>query len=209
MLSVKRKSLFDRCGTSPPSFRGDVQSQVLIYMSIRAIVTAWKTDGTLSVVQRDVETKAAARCVVAYQTVQQAFSGPWSSASEQDRYRTVKAIIDLFIDGEAMAVRVPPSKSARAQLALLDPTDDAVWEFRTRPGKKKGGHRYGVRVFGMFADKNLFVAMSPAFKEDLLDESDYPREIEFCKRQWRMLFPSYKPRLGDPPDAYLSNWHLS
>ena len=146
---------------------------------------------------------------MAYQTVQQAFSGPWETTAEQDRYGTVKAIIDLFIDGEVMAVRIPPSTSARAQLALLVPADGEVWEFRTRPEKKKRGHRYGVRVFGMFADKDLFVAMSAVFKEDLLDDSDYPREIEFCKRQWRTLFPTYDPHLGDPPNAYLSNWSLS
>jgi hypothetical protein len=150
-----------------------------------------------------------ARCVVAYQAVQQALSGPWASATERDRYATVKAVIDLFIDGEEIAVRVPPSTSARAQLALLDPATDEVWEFRTRSQKKKGGHRYGVRVFGMFADKNLFVAMSSVFKEDLLDDDDYLREVEFCKRQWRILFPPYPSHLGNPPDAYLSNWKLS
>lgn len=63
-------------------------------------------------------------------------------------------------------------------------------------------------MFGMFAAKDLFVAMTAAFKEDLLNETDYPAEIERCKREWRRLFPSYNPSLGDSADAYLSNSFL-
>jgi hypothetical protein len=205
-LGFSAARVFDRCYLSPSSFRRTIQPQVLIYMSIRTIIAAWKINGTLFAVKRDVETREAAACVVACQMVQQAFTGPWASDAERDRYATVKAVVDLFIDGEVIAVRVPPSTSAKAQLAQLAPAENGVWEFRTRRGRKKSDHRYGVRVFGMFAAKDLFVAMSSVFKEDLLDDSDYPREIEFCKRQWRMLFPTYDPHLGDTPDAYLSNW---
>lgn len=115
-----------------------VRFLVLTYMSIHAIVSARIVDGALSPVRRDLETGAPERCVVACQNVQRALSGPWVSTVEENRYRTIKAIIDLFIDGEVMAVRMPPSRSVRAQLALLAPPENAVWEFRTRPEKKKG-----------------------------------------------------------------------
>lgn len=172
-------------------------------MSIHDVIHEWKADGTLSVVQRQVQTRPAVRCVVANRFVQTMLCGPWNSSVEEDRYLTAKATIDLFIDGEVMAVRVPPSKSAKAQIALLDPNSALVWEFRTRPSQR---HRYGVRVFGMFADKNLFVALSAVFKEDLLDKSEYPKEMAFCRQRWMTLFQPYNPNLGAAPDAYLSDW---
>ncbi len=175
-------------------------------MSIRTIVSAWETDGALSVVRREVETTTAARHVVAYPGVQRILSGPWQSAIEENRYRTMKARIDGFIAGDVIVVRMPPSRSAKAQLALLDPPGLAVWEFRTRPENKGNGHRYGVRLFGMFAEKDFFVAMSGVFKEDLLDESEYPKVMTFCKRKWSTHFPSYNPKLGASADAFLSNW---
>ena len=175
-------------------------------MSILTILSAWIADGTLSVIHREVERTAPARCVVACQEAQRALTGPWRSAVEEDRYRSVKATIDSFIDGDVIAVRVPPSKSAKAQLALLEPPNAAVWEFRTRPERKKGAHRYGVRIFGMFVKRDIFIAMSGVFKEDLLDKSEYVEEIAFCVQRWRSLFASYNPNQGTSADVYLSNW---
>jgi hypothetical protein len=173
-------------------------------MSIQTMIDAWENEGSLTVVRRVVETSPPKRCVMATNEVLLELGGPWPSRQEEeDRYRTAKAVIDLFIDGTYMAVRVPPSTSAKAQLALLLPNNARVWEFRTRPSKK---FRYGVRVFGMFAKKDLFIAMATAFKEDLLDDSDYPEQIAFCVRTWSTYFQSYDPDLGTPPDAYLSNW---
>lgn len=178
---------------------------VLTYMAIQVMLDEWEADGTLSEVQRFVPRPRPRRRVMATKDVLQALSGPWTSKRAEERYRTVKAVIDLFIDGMEMSVRIPPSKSAKAQLALLEAPEARVWQFRTRPDKLHNGFRYGVRVFGMFARKDLFVAMSTAFKEDLFDDADYPNHIAFCRREWNGLFAAYDPDLGVPPDAYLSN----
>jgi hypothetical protein len=176
-------------------------------MSIGVLGSAWKADGTLSCVQHEIESESRVRRVLACKEIQGRLSGPWGSGTEDERLQQIKAVIDLFIAGQVMAVRIPPSTSAKAQLACLNPWRDCVWEFRTRPVKKKGAFRYGVRVFGMFASKDLFVAMRVAYKEDLLlTEREYRREVERCKRIWRMLFPSFNPRFGDSADDYLSNF---
>lgn len=178
-------------------------------MSIRTIIAAWETDGSLSVVRREVEAASPVRCVMATRYAQSKLSGPWGSIAEEERFRTIKAVLDSFISGDVMAVRVPPSKSARAQIALLEPPEAAVWAFRTRPDKVRNNLRYGVRVFGMFAERDLFIAMSAEFKENLLDESEYSEEIAFCRRRWGAFFSSYDPVLGSNHDAYVSNYILS
>lgn len=190
----------------PTRFLSQHPASSLTYMSIHHILALWEADGTLTAVRRAVEVKPAVRCVMATRLVHSLLSGPtWNSHREEERYRTVKAVIDGFIDGNAMRVRLPPSKSIQAALALLDPADAGVWEFRTRPDKQRNRSRYGVRVFGIFAERDLFVAYSTVFKEDLLDTTEYTRELEFCRRQWRTHFYPYLPVVGATLDDYVSN----
>jgi len=135
-------------------------------MSILDMITTWKADGKLAIIRRTVETSPPVAYVLATPGVQSALHGPWNSNIEEERYRTMKAVLDLFSDGDVMSVRMPPSKSARAQLALLTPSEAAVWEFRTRPDKKRLGLRYGVRVFGMFAKKRFVHRVLDRFQRE-------------------------------------------
>jgi hypothetical protein len=175
-------------------------------MSIDDLISAWKADGTLSCVQHAIGSAPTVRRVLACKMVRDRLVDASGSGLESGRLQVARATIDLFIEGELIAVRVPPSTSARAQLACLSPWHDHVWEFRTRPDRR---FRFGVRIFGMFAARDLFIAMCLEFKEELLlTETEYPRVIESCKRVWRILFTPYSSNLGDDVNDYLSKYNL-
>ena len=81
-------------------------------------------------------------------------------------------------------------------LALLEPSIDEVWEFRTE--------KPGIRVFGRFAEYNIFVALNTELRENI--DADFAREKEECKRLWRHFFQSYKPLHGTAISDYIDNF---
>lgn len=120
-------------------------------------------------------------------------------SSQSVRFREARAVVDAFTEGLIISARYPPSKSVRAQLALLEPSSDEVWEFRSRKPKP------GARVFGRFADVDLFIALGIEFREEIDD--DFAREKEACRRQWRTYFQSYQPLKGNDLSDYLTSYY--
>jgi hypothetical protein len=95
-------------------------------------------------------------------------------------------------------VRLPPSKKVTAYLALLQDAKDEVWEFRCRDPNPQ------IRIFGRFAEKDLFIAFIKRNRPELSND-EYQPVMEECKRHWRTLFPSYNPHHGSSADDYVSN----
>lgn len=127
-----------------------------------------------------------------------ALQGPWSTVRDEVRLSRARQDVDNFISGAMMSARMPPSKDVHAQLALLDPASGEVWEIRSRDPKP------GVRIFGRFSERNYFIALTVVFREQLATDDDWSREIERCKREWRVLFPSYNPISGSEVHTYAS-----
>ena len=171
----------------------------LTYMSIRTVIQAWAETGELDLLQPALVSSSRERWVFGSREVRAALLGPWECIENEVRLSRARAAIDTFIGGGWMSARMPPSKSVRAQIALLEPASDKVWEFRSRDPKP------GVRIFGHFAEKDHFVALTVAFREQLDTEEDWRREIERCKRQWRTFFSSYKPMSGADVHEYATN----
>lgn len=172
---------------------------LLTYMSIRAVIQEWTTEGSLSLLQPALVSSPRVRWVFATAEVSSALLGPWETIRDEVRLSRARADIDTFINGTLMSARMPPSKSVSAQLALLDPAGDEVWEVRSRDPKP------GVRIFGRFAEKDHLIALTRAFREDLQSNDDWLRETERCKRQWKLFFPSYTPFTGSTVHDYGSN----
>lgn len=169
-------------------------------MSIREVITSWVVDGNLIIFQPALASAPYVRTVIATREVTQKLCGPWDDDIATERFTQARAVVDAFISGLAIATRFPPSTSARAQLALLTNEEEEVWEFRSRKPKP------GVRVFGHFAEKDLFVALTIELRENIDETFTY--EKESCKREWRIFFPSYKPFRADWAEHYLSNHKL-
>jgi hypothetical protein len=140
-----------------------------------------------------------ARHIFATKEVCDAVLGPWTDAKIEARFGRARAYLDTFTSGDLMSVRMPPSRSARAMIALLEDAKDQVWEIRVRDP------RPGTRIFGRFAEKDVFLALNVGFREKYKTDADWTPDIEKCKRTWRTYFPTYKPLSGGKADDYISN----
>lgn len=168
-------------------------------MSIRDILREWINAGEMVVLEPALDAMPTVRFVIATKEVAAEICGSWENKDCEIRYARARAVIDAFIGGARIAVRYPPSRSARAQLALLDPPQDQVWEFRSLEPKP------GVRVFGRFSEPNVFVALATELRENIDD--DFTKEKERCKREWRKFFTPYRPHQGYSLAEYLTNFH--
>jgi hypothetical protein len=145
-----------------------------------------------------LESTPCVRRIFATKEVSDAVFGPWANATIEARFGRARAYLDTFISGDLMSVRMPPSKSVSAQIALLEDDKDQVWEIRVRDPKP------GVRIFGSFTEKDVFLALTIGFREKYKTDADWVPPIERCKRTWRTYFPTYTPLSGSQPDDYVS-----
>jgi len=96
------------------------------------------------------------------------------------RLGQLQADLELFVEGQPIDPKY---------LFLLSPARQAVWEIRSvRPNPS-------IRVLGLFAKRNTFVATNFALREDLGGWQS--REWKEVKRAalagWRRLFHTYQP----------------
>ena len=159
----------------------------------------WVRSGDLVVLEPALQATATVRHVIATREVYEELCGEWDDIECEIRYARARAVVDAFIGGLRLAARHPPSTSAKAQIALLNPPEEQVWAFRSREPKP------GVRVFGCFAEIDVFVALNTELKENI--DADYVREKEKCKRAWRQFFPTYTPLKGTSLADYLTAFH--
>lgn len=165
-------------------------------MSIRDLIREWENSGQLAVVPPALPSIASLRYVIATAEVRNRLCGTWADQTMGVRYARARTVVDAFTQGLAIATRLPPSTSARAQLALLSEAREEIWEFRSRDPKP------GVRVFGRFAEKDVFLALWTELKENI--DEDYTDEKEKCKKVWRKLFYPFKPFTPELGGEYLT-----
>jgi hypothetical protein len=109
-----------------------------------------------------------------------------------------RATLDAYVTGKRVAVRFPPSKNVKADLALLDAPIDEIWEFRCTSAKPQ------IRVFGRFAERDLFIALIMRNKHQCSTNEDYGYVKSECKRNWNYFFHAYRPHSGMHQDDYVS-----
>ncbi len=104
--------------------------------------------------------------------------GPWETATWEKRWYRARQYLDDFIDGVRFTVRSEPRKKSTCDISLLDPSVNEIWEMRCRDSKP------GLRIFGSFAKKDVFVALTCAPHECLGIESDWNEAIQHFKQEW-------------------------
>src|SRR5712692_9566878 len=87
-------------------------------------------------------------------------SGGWST-QERIRIEELRVELDYFMDGRRIDLRPLLSLNEYAHMAVLDPPADEVWEFRSVDPKP------AMRVFGSFAARDKFIALTWAWRKDL------------------------------------------
>lgn len=100
--------------------------------------------------------------------------------AESQRIGHLRADLERFVVGETVYPKY---------MFLLYPLRDGVWEIRSVSPDPS------IRVLGLFASKNVWVATNYARREDLGGWQS--REWKAVKREaaarWRYLFPAYQP----------------
>lgn len=114
------------------------------------------------------------------------------------RWLTARAVFESFVDGKWMTVKSKPK--SRAQLAILYPHEDEIWEIRdVKP-------RPSLRVLGSFILRDVFVALAPYERAQLGEKGsmEWANALRDYKAQWIQLFDGHRPMSGSFPDDYLS-----
>ncbi len=113
--------------------------------------------------------------------------------TNRDR-RRLQALFDRFISGDFIAIGLEPPVMG-TDIKRLSPATAEVWEF------KVGKTHSQLRVFGRFAARNTFVALTgPVDRENL----NYQTEIARCQQEWRNLFGRQPPLFGVRESDYIS-----
>jgi len=172
-------------------------------MSIHEEIKYWIGQGRLFQVFPRLPGSPVNRVLIANEDVNRLVTGPWMDPQEEVRCGRLWADFDRFIEGRLISVSLtdPYSKPKTTYMARLDPLEDDVIEIRSRDPKP------GMRVFGRFADKDLFVALNWEYRGNLGGPSDkeFDREREICKARWRQLFPTYESIGGRDIDEYFAD----
>jgi|SRR5699024_11097010 len=122
----------------------------------------------------------------------------------------LRAWVDGFIGGRYVSVGT--RRSRRADLKILEPRVDSIWEL----GKQQ---KPGTRLFGRFARKDVFVVTSIRTSQQLYEQSSqdataerYPiwdEQIALCKAEWQRLFGDQSPVTGGDMHDYLTKYNLA
>ena len=121
--------------------------------------------------------------------VKECVAGKMNQRWEGYRCAQLRARLDAFTLGYQFTIGQDPSnKSSDAMLARTHPTKDRIWSIRSTEPKP------GIRCFGAFGGKDLFIALTWEFREDINSARDWKYEIDRCKASWSDIFGS-TPRL--------------
>ena len=122
-------------------------------------------------------------------------SQAFADSDEAIRYAECRAHLDNFVRNNWVSFGWKPrDKKSSAHLARVAPVNQYVMDFRS--WDESGG----IRVFGCFAQRDWFVALTWQLRENVVWDDD----IRACREAWTGLFNEPPPDLGNTPKAYLS-----
>jgi hypothetical protein len=99
------------------------------------------------------------------------------------RVAELQADLEVFVEARTIDPKY---------LFLLYPSRDAVWEIRSVRENPS------IRVLGLFAWKDIFIATNHALREELggWDSREWRIVKRTARAEWRKLFSPYEPRVG-------------
>lgn len=156
-------------------------------MSIRDEIRYRLSNGELFQVLPTLPSGTVARSLFASVEVNRLIKGPWQDDQEAYRCGVLWDDCDRYVEGRlvTMSLNEPYKKPKATYMVRLDPLRDNVWEIRCRDPKP------GFRIFGGFADTNIFLALTAAPRETLPESRDWRDARERCKASWRRMFHTY------------------
>lgn len=107
--------------------------------------------------------------------------------------RKLQRLFDRFISGAAISVAFRKNIIG-SDMKRLSPSSVEVWEFKVKA-------RPQLRVFGRFAQKDVFLALTGPVERR---NCDYDVEITQCQQEWSRLLPEHSPIYGSTIYDYIS-----
>ncbi len=121
----------------------------------------------------------------------------------QRRMGLLASDLGYFSRGGIMTVGYGRDKSCR--IKSLDPRSREIWELRCKDPKPQ------VRMFGRFADVDVFVVTHACFRDQLgsthltkYNGNTWEAEIKRCENIWNQLFQGHPPHSGSNIRDYIS-----
>lgn len=123
------------------------------------------------------------RALFVNERLNEVLASPIKDADWERRVAELQADLEVFVTARSIDPKY---------LFLLHPVCDAVWEIRSTRETPS------IRVLGLFAWKDVFIATNHALRTDL---GEWPsKEWKAAKRAaraaWRQLFHPYDPKVG-------------
>ncbi|MCC0013849.1 MAG: hypothetical protein H6881_08230 [Rhodobiaceae bacterium] len=105
---------------------------------------------------------------------------------------------DTFISGNLVTVG---GRHDDSFMKLLEPEDEQVWEIRSISPKPS------IRVFGRFAEPDVFVATNKGFRADLggFGSVGFKRAMTTCLQEWRKCFQNWPAFTGRHFNDYITS----
>jgi hypothetical protein len=140
------------------------------------------------------------RSVYAAEPLWRILCGPWVSDDEERQAGTLNNYLAHFIQGGELIVSADPRELV-CQLKRLEPPPPEIWEMRVSEPSP------GIRVFGRFAHKDIFIAL--LWEDRILLGPFGSRRWKYfaskCEQDWHKYFPRHNPVEGRSINEYLSN----
>jgi hypothetical protein len=112
----------------------------------------------------------------------------WHNVSGQ-----TAVLFDRFIAGKEIGFGMDPRSHYGALVARNSPIEDGICDFRVMNPQPS------VRVFGGFAEQDLFIAMTYQIRTRL----PFNLAVRRASQQWARLFPDHKPVTATTVDEYV------
>jgi hypothetical protein len=176
-------------------------------MSIRDVINSRLAERALFLLEPVMPDDPVQRTMLISPEVRHLLSGPWGTDSDARRANRLRADLERFITGQLVGLCLTPYQARTAYMGRLDRPEDEVWDIRSVDPSP------GLRVFGRFAERDVFIALSwRPRSEDWASRkalrSGKSLEWHFvileCHAHWKRLFPGYQPVRGESISDYVS-----
>ena len=125
---------------------------------------------------------------------------PFSDTAEGERFAAFAADLNAFSELNDITISENPLvKPPDVMLARVAPVEADYWSIRVIEPEGTAG----LRSLGAFVCKDVFVALTWDFREDI---SDFAAEVADVQDVWRDYFGELTPFSGSSLDEYLTNY---
>lgn len=142
------------------------------------------------------------------------FKGPWLSETAAKRAGRLQSDLESFAKGEVVSMALTPREHGNAYMGRLEPLTDATWDIRSRDPSP------GLRVFGRFAKKDVFVALVWELRSKNVpwsdkrplgdgDSTEYQIALLETEARWRAIFKETPALTGVTASDYVSKDTIS